>query len=162
MISASGSRAVSMTAVSSASVSCMALQVFARDEQRGDGTAFVEILAQDQFMQGIEFPWHHVELLGFVARQAFWIQVAREHQMGLVAHVGRREGQRAQHLHRIGAVAGFFHQLAVGGVLGRLAGIRSEEHTSELQSLMRISYAVFCLKKKNNSTTTATSNTNQQ
>src|SRR3546814_5052330 len=29
---------------------------------------------------------------------------------------------------------------------------RSEEHTSELQSLMRISYAVFCLKKKNKST----------
>src|SRR3546814_1679832 len=28
-------------------------------------------------------------------------------------------------------------------------GYRSEEHTSELQSLMRISYAVFCLKKKN-------------
>src|SRR3546814_2229635 len=33
------------------------------------------------------------------------------------------------------------------GVLGR-GGSRSEEHTSELQSLMRISYAVFCLKKK--------------
>src|SRR3546814_2856017 len=31
---------------------------------------------------------------------------------------------------------------------------RSEEHTSELQSLMRISYAVFCLKKKNNHTRT--------
>src|SRR3546814_1650737 len=31
---------------------------------------------------------------------------------------------------------------------------RSEEHTSELQSLMRISYAVFCLKKKNNNTKT--------
>src|SRR3546814_4667923 len=30
---------------------------------------------------------------------------------------------------------------------------RSEEHTSELQSLMRISYAVFCLKKKNNKQT---------
>src|SRR3546814_8855302 len=30
------------------------------------------------------------------------------------------------------------------------AGERSEEHTSELQSLMRISYAVFCLKKKKN------------
>src|SRR3546814_4359880 len=30
-----------------------------------------------------------------------------------------------------------------------LAALRSEEHTSELQSLMRISYAVFCLKKKN-------------
>src|SRR3546814_5325386 len=33
-------------------------------------------------------------------------------------------------------------------MLGR-ADLRSEEHTSELQSLMRISYAVFCLKKKN-------------
>src|SRR3546814_9850436 len=31
---------------------------------------------------------------------------------------------------------------------------RSEEHTSELQSLMRISYAVFCLKKKHTSTST--------
>src|SRR3546814_2961096 len=31
---------------------------------------------------------------------------------------------------------------------------RSEEHTSELQSLMRISYAVFCLKKKNSNTST--------
>src|SRR3546814_2911778 len=38
-------------------------------------------------------------------------------------------------------------------ILGRkrnqITSIRSEEHTSELQSLMRISYAVFCLKKKN-------------
>src|SRR3546814_1563294 len=32
----------------------------------------------------------------------------------------------------------------------RLYAYRSEEHTSELQSLMRISYAVFCLKKKKN------------
>src|SRR3546814_8798770 len=32
---------------------------------------------------------------------------------------------------------------------GRRLDFRSEEHTSELQSLMRISYAVFCLKKKN-------------
>src|SRR3546814_18326870 len=42
----------------------------------------------------------------------------------------------------------------LGGQLGRAVGVaqqgRSEEHTSELQSLMRISYAVFCLKKKIN------------
>src|SRR3546814_10253950 len=38
---------------------------------------------------------------------------------------------------------GALHSSSVGG-------IRSEEHTSELQSLMRISYAVFCLKKKKN------------
>src|SRR3546814_6106457 len=35
----------------------------------------------------------------------------------------------------------------------RLGGNRSEEHTSELQSLMRISYAVFCLQKKTNNKT---------
>src|SRR3546814_6941729 len=45
--------------------------------------------------------------------------------------------------------------LGVSGVLAiveffadKIPGVRSEEHTSELQSLMRISYAVFCLKKK--------------
>src|SRR3546814_6394882 len=39
---------------------------------------------------------------------------------------------------------------ADGGRLARTHRLRrSEEHTSELQSLMRISYAVFCLKKKN-------------
>src|SRR3546814_5297005 len=36
-----------------------------------------------------------------------------------------------------------------GTFRGRAGLSRSEEHTSELQSLMRISYAVFCLKKKN-------------
>src|SRR3546814_9815886 len=36
---------------------------------------------------------------------------------------------------------------------------RSEEHTSELQSLMRISYAVFCLKKKNKKHIISTDNT---
>src|SRR3546814_140163 len=43
---------------------------------------------------------------------------------------------------RIGAV----HSVIFGGFS---PDARSEEHTSELQSLMRISYAVFCLKKKN-------------
>src|SRR3546814_6044727 len=52
--------------------------------------------------------------------------------------------------------------VARGERLQRLADgvqVRSEEHTSELQSLMRISYAVFCLKKKN--TTSTPSNINQ-
>src|SRR3546814_2946603 len=38
----------------------------------------------------------------------------------------------------------------------RKSAVRSEEHTSELQSLMRISYAVFCLKKKKKTQTTVT------
>src|SRR3546814_4172249 len=37
---------------------------------------------------------------------------------------------------------------AAGAVVAPEERLRSEEHTSELQSLMRISYAVFCLKKK--------------
>src|SRR3546814_989695 len=39
--------------------------------------------------------------------------------------------------------------LTIRGIRGNDRSARSEEHTSELQSLMRISYAVFCLKKKN-------------
>src|SRR3546814_3574969 len=40
--------------------------------------------------------------------------------------------------------------------------MRSEEHTSELQSLMRISYAVFCLKKKNTNMSTNTTTIHKQ
>src|SRR3546814_4567210 len=40
------------------------------------------------------------------------------------------------------------HEAALVAAIIALAGERSEEHTSELQSLMRNSYAVFCLKKK--------------
>src|SRR3546814_9030946 len=53
--------------------------------------------------------------------------------------------QHRQALHR-----GLEDRLEVVEVLREL--VRSEEHTSELQSLMRISYAVFCLKKKNKET----------
>src|SRR3546814_3593173 len=53
--------------------------------------------------------------------------------------------------HRGFLLAGQLAQ-AFYGLLANAAGRRSEEHTSELQSLMRISYAVFCLKKKNMNT----------
>src|SRR3546814_9202766 len=64
--------------------------------------------------------------------------------------------ERQRPLLHHGAVEGDEERLrAVAGAVERIAGIgfglvhrhRSEEHTSELQSLMRISYAVFCLKK---------------
>src|SRR3546814_10473403 len=47
-----------------------------------------------------------------------------------------------------GKKAGDFHFDNVSLTASALGGMRSEEHTSELQSLMRISYAVFCLKKR--------------
>src|SRR3546814_3932923 len=67
---------------------------------------------------------------------------------------------------RVGVVlAGLLVIFSVGATLGMIAGrsfdapakrpsaaVRSEEHTSALQSLMRISYAVFCLKKKKRAT----------
>src|SRR3546814_7677391 len=46
------------------------------------------------------------------------------------------------------------HGVGHHGLVDELEAHRSEEHTSELQSLMRISYAVFCLKKKNKTDTT--------
>src|SRR3546814_7193162 len=53
---------------------------------------------------------------------------------------------------------GSFENLPLEQVIRRraISGSRSEEHTSELQSLMRISYAVFCLKKKKHITTLTT------
>src|SRR3546814_8934028 len=55
-------------------------------------------------------------------------------EIRLAVHIARKRGMR------------------IGDGVSTMAasGSRSEEHTSELQSLMRISYAVFCLKKKKN------------
>src|SRR3546814_2137149 len=65
------------------------------------------------------------------------------HAGGVDAVVGAATGDRLHLGHQIGGGA----VDDVGGA--QLAGqVRSEEHTSELQSLMRNSYAVFCLKKK--------------
>src|SRR3546814_2519057 len=51
-----------------------------------------------------------------------------------------------------GVAADIVVALSAGERVVAVAAGRSEEHTSELQSLMRISYAVFCLKKKNQHT----------
>src|SRR3546814_1161178 len=96
-----------------------------------------------------------------------------------LARVGLHEHRDRQHLRGLArpAVGHQFKRVACGQrmlqthaglvLVRRLAGVevqragagrapvdaqRSEEHTSELQSLMRISYAVFCLKKKNTNT----------
>src|SRR3546814_4795040 len=63
--------------------------------------------------------------------------------IALVADVGVEAvvfGAGDDHMLEVRAAAEDFHAV--------VRAVRSEEHTSELQSLMRISYAVFCLKKK--------------
>src|SRR3546814_6004589 len=59
-------------------------------------------------------------------------------------------------LHQLGTrmTSARFNQAASALMTTRRRSARSEEHTSELQSLMRISYAAFCLKKKNKNKTT--------
>src|SRR3546814_3382683 len=56
------------------------------------------------------------------------------------------------HLHRAVTVAWVGRTIAICS--STAPQVRSEEHTSELQSLLRISYAVFCLKKQNHINTT--------
>src|SRR3546814_10686344 len=75
-------------------------------------------------------------------------------------HVDRRQTerdcrQRSRTSRRQGAAAMtvFFYVAATIAVIATVLVIRSEEQTSELQSLMRISNAVFCLKIKNNKMT---------
>src|SRR3546814_6743401 len=61
--------------------------------------------------------------------------------------IGDSAGTGLRRTHRTRRCGGAGHDLDDVVATG-LVGHRSEEHTSELQSLMRISYAVFCLKKK--------------
>src|SRR3546814_13205883 len=65
---------------------------------------------------------------------------------------GQRRGPLRDNLRQPGGRSTQQGQVAgrTRGSPARQAVSRSEEHTSELQSLMRISYAVFCLKKKKN------------
>src|SRR3546814_3029366 len=64
---------------------------------------------------------------------------------------GAATGEHAAH-HRRSGFATWLFQPAATGWYPPKAPQRSEEHTSELQSLMRISYAVFCLQKKKKQT----------
>src|SRR3546814_4661387 len=73
---------------------------------------------------------------GVPARRAWALRVHRDEP----AHPGRAHGDRGDHRRRSGRESVAYRRRGDAG--------RSEEHTSGLQSLMRISYAVFCLKKK--------------
>src|SRR3546814_3822807 len=77
----------------------------------------------------------------------------------LLKRISGVDGRRRGTEDRPGRARPVLLRSAPAGLLGlephlddRLVELRSEEHTSELQSLMRISYAVFCLKKKNTRT----------
>src|SRR3546814_5570487 len=102
---------------------------------------------------------HRQQALHFIHRQRFAGDAEIDPQ--LLAAVVQLPGQRQRggteaeltvaDLTAAGSevVAGAMREANRGGRNRGIGEQRSEEHTSELQSLMRISYAVFCLKKKN-------------
>src|SRR3546814_3334797 len=73
----------------------------------------------------------------------------------LFAPSPRTGGRHGQSLHEVRSASRIENSYDPGAssVARMRAWVRSEEHTSELQSLMRISYAVFCLQKNKHNTT---------
>src|SRR3546814_3524305 len=91
-------------------------------------------------------------LIVIALHQNYWIERIRKYVMQIGRHslLFGRPNQRLG-AHRTKYTARFPDFCPVPAIC-RHGNHRSEEHTSELQSLMRTSYAVFCLKKKNNKT----------
>src|SRR3546814_4601900 len=111
-----------------------------------------------------DLAWRGAVLQFFQARLDFaclrgqLVRVGKRRDQGRLSllPVGHHDPLHAGLLHRrglIGKIGGGIAPLPTGKLLQEIdkaaRAARSEEHTSELQSLMRISYAVFCLKKKN-------------
>src|SRR3546814_5156499 len=98
---------------------------------------YTTLFRSEGVAQGVEGRLHHV------------VRIRRPHRLGDHVVYPERLENRA---HRTAGDDAGAHRR---GTDHHAAGteVRSEEHTSELQSLMRISYAVFCLKKKKIKTT---------
>src|SRR3546814_2909858 len=97
------------------------------DLRRGpSGRTYLQKIEQALTAQKIERHWTKAQII--------------EAYLNLVPFRGELTG--------IGSLSRVMFQKHASGLNAREAALRSEEHTSELQSLMRISYAVFCLQKK--------------
>src|SRR3546814_9840586 len=70
-----------------------------------------------------------------------------------LSRIGRRFFRASNAATRAGTGLGLYSSRKLLAYHDGILRLRSEEHTSELQSLMRISYAVFCFKKKKKNTT---------
>src|SRR3546814_10461387 len=99
------------------------------------------------------FPHPQAEIIDAQDRTVLRTGIPMEAEM----EVQRLDGEKVfSMITRFPVLDSVGHVIGIGGIHMNISEIkekerqlRSEEHTSELQSLMRISYAVFCLKKKN-------------
>src|SRR3546814_3984126 len=87
------------------------------------------------------------ELAGRATVAPYWVNYHAEHHLFMGVPCYRLPQVHAA-LGRAGKHDAMTIAPSYAAVLRQVTAARSEEHTSELQSLMRISYAVFCLKKK--------------
>src|SRR3546814_10775353 len=115
-----------------------------------------DVCSSDLFQRG-QIPTFNDQSLPSLAEAGGWVALSASPLLGdnplLGAEVIRGgDGQQLAVLAQGASLSQVFgerfSQYAVAVFVLMLAMLRSEEHTSELQSLMRISYAVFCLKKK--------------
>src|SRR3546814_8772491 len=143
-----------------------------REDRHGDAFKFFRLSADfaDKPSQGMvaEMLWDGYRVERYRALAYAWMDLAAER--GYAGFLGLRErywsaldeAERARALEAGQEVYAHYGdaaakpRIAIALRRGRreMTG-RSEEHTSELQSLMRITYAVFCLKKKNTTTVTS-------
>src|SRR3546814_10444575 len=100
--------------------------------------AELETLKVQEIPSGYNHNDYKTELVHMPARDGTLVPVSLVYKKGTP-----RDGSAPMHLYVYGS---YGYRVPPGFSTTRLS--RSEEHTSELQSLMRISYAVFCLKKK--------------
>src|SRR3546814_9925264 len=87
-----------------------------------------------------------INVVGIGAQQL--VNAGRSEIKGLEIEAALRPAEGLSFTAGLGLLDSEYKELLLNGV-----DLRSEEHTSELQSLMRISYAVFCLKKKKKTNT---------
>src|SRR3546814_10665962 len=90
--------------------------------------------------------WHRAKGGRMVEFAGYWMPI--QHGGIMAEHLWTRENAGLFDVSHMGQLALTGENVAAALETLVPGDIRSEEHTSELQSLMRISYAVFCLKKK--------------
>src|SRR3546814_2691433 len=101
------------------------------------------MLQQRQKAESLAAKWHELEEKLAAMHVSQW---AADESAALAQQAQQADSRFAAREYGA-AIDGYQQAIRSAGQLQR-----SEEHTSELQSLMRISYAVFCLKKKNKQT----------
>src|SRR3546814_2344519 len=118
-------------------------------EAIGPADPLTQIADEDRAERGADVDAHVEDRIGRVAAQIGQaIELADHHRDIGLQKTRADDDERECEPEDVDRRIGLFHRRIGDALVALERHERSEEHTSELQSLMRISYAVFCLKKK--------------